>query len=137
VRKRLIVDAERCTGCNSCILECSFVHNKSFSWANSRIQVEKEPERAISTPKVCLQCAEAPCITACSVGALSQDKTSGGIRLDEKRCIGCKACVSACPYEGVFFDEERGIPLICDLCGGEPACVAVCQLPQAIQVVER
>lgn len=131
--KHLIIDAERCTGCNSCMLTCSFAHDNYFSFARSRIQVKKNAERAIFTPKVCIQCDEAPCITSCPVGALSRDETLGTIKLDEEKCIGCKACVSACPYGGIFFDEDNLMPLICDLCGGDPACVKFCRFPEAIK----
>ena len=131
--KQLIIAAERCTGCNSCMLTCSFAHDDYFSLVRSRIQVKKNTERAISTPKVCIQCDEAPCIASCSEGALSRDEILGTIRIDGEKCTGCKKCISACPYGGIFFDEENLVPLICDLCGGNPACIDFCKFPQALR----
>jgi len=133
MNKYLIIDAEKCTGCNSCVLACSFYHFDLFSFAKSRIQVKKDPGKAISKPQVCIQCEEAPCISACPTNALSKDQITGAIRLDKELCIGCRACVTACPYGGVLFDEDDSLPLICDLCDGNPACIEVCQLPQAIR----
>jgi len=118
MQKRLIVDEEKCTGCSSCILACSFGHYDSFSIVKSRIQVLKEAERAISKPWVCIQCEEAPCISSCPVDALSWERDSAAIHLNEAKCIGCKACIAACPFDGIFFYDEHQIPLICDLCGG-------------------
>jgi len=129
----LIVNPEVCTGCNSCVLTCSFTREGYFSFSKSRIQIEKNEERAISIPKVCIQCKDAPCIQACPQKALSKDKDTGAIIVDKDKCTGCKKCVKACPYGGIVFDEEDSIPLICDLCGGKPSCIEVCRFPQAIK----
>jgi Fe-S-cluster-containing hydrogenase component 2 len=134
--KHLIVDPVQCTGCNACILTCSFEHEGVFSLEKTRIQVEKDGERADCTPKVCIQCEGAPCVGSCPVDALSRDKKTGGIRLDREICNGCKECVPACPYEGIGFDETDRLPLICDLCGGDPACVKFCEFPLAIRYDE-
>ncbi len=134
--KRLQIYEDRCTGCTSCQLVCSFAKEEYFSPALSRIMVDVQQEQARFRPRVCIQCAEAPCIETCPVGALSRDEATRAIRLDKGVCIGCRRCVEACPYAGVGFDEEQGLPLICDLCGGEPACVDVCRFPQAIRYAE-
>lgn len=131
--KRLTIDPARCSGCNSCVLTCSFVHEHLYDYSKSRIRVHKDAERAESTPKVCIQCEEAPCVSACPEGALSISPSTGAIQIDGDLCTGCRLCVTACPYEGVGFDEERKLPLICDLCGADPACVAFCQFTQAIR----
>lgn len=133
---RLLVEEERCTGCTSCVLTCSFAKEGFFSFSRSRIRILRDQEFADFRPRVCVQCAEAHCISACPVGALSRDGATGAIVLDERACIGCRKCVEACPYGGVAFDEEREKPLICDLCGGEPACVEVCRFPEAIRYQE-
>jgi len=132
----LVIDADHCTGCGSCMLACSLAKEGKFSLFLSRIQILRNEEIALFTPNVCIQCANAPCITACPVDALSRDATSGVINLNRELCIGCKQCVTACPYGGVQFDHKRNIPLICDLCGSDPACVDACQLPQAISYVQ-
>ena len=50
----------------------------------------------------------------------------GIIVVDEEKCNGCGDCVVECPVGAINFDEERGLPMICDLCGGSPVCVEWC-----------
>lgn len=132
----LVVETDQCTGCRSCMLACSLAKEGVFSLSLSRIQILSNEEIAEFTPKVCVQCSEKPCITACPADALSQDAQTGGIILDRNACIGCQQCVSVCPYSSIHFNQLRNIPLICDLCGGSPACVEACQLPHAIRYVQ-
>ena len=132
----IVINADKCTGCGSCMLACSIAKENKFSLSLSRIQILRDEEIAQFTPHVCIQCADALCVAACPVNALSRDSVSGVIKLDKDVCIGCQQCVSACPYGGVQFDPKRSIPLICDLCEGAPACVEVCKLPQAITYVQ-
>lgn len=132
----IVVETTQCTGCGSCMLACSLAKEGAFSLPLSRIRIIRNEEIAEFTPRVCVQCSDAPCITACPVGALSRNADTGAINLDRDACIGCRQCVTACPYGGVQFDPIRNIPLICDLCGGSPACVEACQLPQAIRYVQ-
>jgi len=129
----LVVDADQCTGCGSCVLACSLAKEGVFSLQLSRIQIIRNEEIADFIPRVCVQCSEAPCIVVCPVNALSRDTQIGAIHLDQETCIGCQQCVDACPYDGVRFDDSRGMPLICDLCGGSPSCVEACRFPLAIR----
>ena len=133
MRKHLVVDPPECTGCDSCMLTCSFEHERSFSIEKARIWVEKDNEWAEFTPRVCIQCNEAPCIASCPVDALSRDERTGATIVDRETCNGCQICVTACPFDGIRFDDTDGVPLICDLCGGDPACVKFCQFPLAIR----
>ena len=68
-------------------------------------------------------------------GNISARCEPGSMRivLDRERCVGCGKCVDACPFDGVSFDQEASLPLICDLCDGDPACVDACALPGAIR----
>ncbi len=137
MRGHLEIDASRCTGCNSCVLTCAFAHEEAFSLSKGRLRINADPISAEYTPRVCVQCDDAACIDSCPTGALSVNWATGAIQLDRAACIGCQACVSACPYSGIFFDEVSRKPLICDLCDGNPQCVAVCQRPQAIRFIDR
>ncbi len=134
---RLVVSAERCTGCNSCVLACSFTHTNEFMHEKSRIQTVRDAEHADVHPRVCVQCREAPCLAACPTLALSRKPKTGAIALDPDLCTGCKLCEAACPYNGIHWDVVSKRPLICDLCGGAPECVLVCQFPKALTAVER
>ena len=133
MQRRLEVDAAQCTGCNSCALTCSFVHDAEFSLDRALIWVDKDAERAACRPRVCIQCREAPCIDSCPDAALSIDGRTGAIRVNQAICSGCQVCVGTCPYGGIGFDEQQGFPVICDLCDGDPACVKFCLFPLAIR----
>jgi len=134
--KKLLVHPESCTGCKSCMLICSFVHTDSFGYKRARLHVMKREERAESTPVICRHCEDAPCIGACPESAISSEPGGGRVQLNEDLCSGCRVCLAACPYDAIFFDEERGVAFKCDLCGGDPECVKVCMLPQALQYGE-
>jgi len=79
----------------------------------------------IDYPIACRRCEKAPCIASCPVNALtmSNEKT---VLVDEKGCIRCGICAEACPFGAIMLHNEGGLPLICDLCGGDPACVKRC-----------
>jgi carbon-monoxide dehydrogenase iron sulfur subunit len=128
-----VIDSDRCTGCNSCVLSCSFVHSSRFTYDESRVTIVRDLARSASSVRVCVQCDDAPCISSCPVDALTREDGSMRIVLDRERCIGCGKCVDSCPFGGVRFDREASLPLICDLCDGDPACVDACALPRAIR----
>jgi Fe-S-cluster-containing hydrogenase component 2 len=63
---------------------------------------------------------------ACPTDALSREAITGAILVRPDDCIVCSDCVDACPFGVVSTHPETGIALICDLCGGHPACVKRC-----------
>jgi Fe-S-cluster-containing dehydrogenase component len=65
-------------------------------------------------------------VAACPTEALFKDETTGAVLLHPDDCIGCSACVDACPFGMAILHLETGLALICDLCGGDPACVKRC-----------
>ena len=132
---RLRVHRERCTGCESCVLTCSFEHEGGFRLAAARIQVERNENDGAFRPRVCIQCDERFCVAACPAGALSISPEHGFIRVDDAACVGCGACVAACPHGGIRWASGRRIPQVCDLCGGDPQCVKTCLKPRAIECV--
>lgn len=134
--KRLQIDRERCTGCESCVLACSFEHGDRFGLHLSRIRVARNEEQASFRPTACIQCDAHPCIESCPVGALSINSKTGAIQVAEETCTGCRTCATVCPFDGIHFSEGIVTPFICDLCGGDPECVRVCRLPQAITYAE-
>ncbi len=142
----LLVDAKKCQGCMSCMLACSLVHHGKISLSLARIQVLQNPFERFPqdlTIAQCRQCVDPECVKVCPVGALHVDGRNGNVRrVDTAKCIGCKACTQACPYDparALWNSEERHAEK-CDLCvdspfwgqkggpGGKQACVEVCAL---------
>jgi Fe-S-cluster-containing hydrogenase component 2 len=115
-------------------MACSVEHTGVNSPSRSRIHVIKWPLEGFELPMLCQQCEEAPCIAVCPKDALSRDATMGRVTLDYDLCIGCKMCVTACPFGGMGIDAVARQVIKCDLCDGNPACVRFCD-PGALEFV--
>lgn len=122
----LTVDAARCTACRACELACSFAKEGHFSPTLSRIRVMQVHDAGVNVPVVCVNCADAPCIPACPVGAVFRDRQVPVVRINEEECIGCGDCIRACPFGAVDRPPGKDVALMCDLCDGAPACAAAC-----------
>ena len=125
--KTLIVDPIKCNGCGDCKTACAEKHTGEKDPARSRIQlINHDIEDGFYLPMTCQQCDDPPCLAVCPHEAIYRDDDLNRVMIDRNRCIGCKMCVSACPFGAMGFDEDRGRAYKCDLCGGDPACVASC-----------
>ncbi len=122
----LEIHAEKCTGCRICENFCSFHHEGAVWPERARITIVAQSDEGPFAPTVCRQCEDAPCAVVCPVGAITLNEHTGAWVVDVEECIGCGDCVEACPYETIFLDEELGVSLKCNLCGGEPECAAMC-----------
>ena len=98
----LQVDHTECAGCTSCMAACSLVHEGKVNLSLARIQIMKDdlaPFPGDITMHQCHQCTDAPCVGVCPTGALSVDAAHGNVRrIDPTKCIGCKTCLTACPF---------------------------------------
>ena len=133
MRKMLLVDIDKCTGCEMCVDICSGSKVGAYSEKASRIRVDRDEIKSVFIPLVCEQCREHPCADICPVGAIRYDESLCIFNINEDTCTGCSACKETCPYHGIFLAE--GIAMKCDLCDGEPRCVSVCY-PKALQYAE-
>jgi Fe-S-cluster-containing hydrogenase component 2 len=109
-------------------------HFGYFDRSKSRIRIIQNEELSEIEIHQCIQCDERSCVEACPTGSLSIHPEYGHIVHAEGTCIQCRKCYKACRHHGVFWDEERNYPLICDLCGGEPECLKPCRLHQALRL---
>jgi Fe-S-cluster-containing hydrogenase component 2 len=132
--KQIVVHQERCTACRECEVACSFEHEGRFVPALSRIRVNDLYEEQFYLPLTCVHCADAPCAQVCPTVAI-QRQPDGQIAVIDARCIGCKMCLLACPFGVMGFHAAKGIAHNCDLCGGDPQCVAFC-VPHALEYAE-
>ena len=126
LRRHLLVRPELCTGCRVCEMICSLKHEAASSPLLSRIRVVKVEEWNYNYPAVCTACAHAPCVRVCPTGACRPATSGVGVRVDEEKCIGCRECLTACPFGAVAIHPQRRKVFICDMCDGDPPCVANC-----------
>jgi len=110
---------------------CAGVNKKNHSIQKSCIKIRTYgglSGKFVET--VCRGCVEAPCTEVCQTGAIAPRK-GGGVKVDAKKCIGCRRCVSSCALGAVDFDEDTNTPLICQHCG---VCARYC--PHGCLVME-
>lgn len=123
----LIFFKRDCMGCHACEVACKQEHGLGAGPRLVRV-IEHAPD---FTPIYCRHCADAPCAKACTVDAISRNGR-GIVLINDDLCIGCKACVEACPFGAMQFDDDGDIAVKCDMClarqaeGKDPACAAVC-----------
>jgi len=126
--KVLVIDYHKCTGCRLCELVCSVVNEGVSNPARSRIRVMKWEAEGLYVPMSCQQCTDAPCVNACPVKALKRDEALNRIVVDYDLCIGCRMCVSVCPFGAMNFDVIDRKVFKCELCGGDPQCARFCEV---------
>ncbi len=133
----LAIDYDKCTGCRLCEMACSLARSEEANPQKSRIRIVKMQEVAnvIPIPVVCMHCENPPCEVICPVGAISTNPSTRARQIDEEKCIGCSACVYACPFGAIAVDRSVGYAFTCSLCDGEPICVKFCPT-DAIQYID-
>ncbi|HJP12870.1 MAG: polysulfide reductase NrfD [Nitrospinota bacterium] len=134
-RYGMAIDLSQCIGCHACTIACKSEHEIPIGvWRCWVKEVEKgyfPDTRREFLPVLCNQCSAAPCRSICPTGALFR-RPDGIVDLDPSWCIGCKACMVACPYDQLFIDPNTNTAEKCNFCsnrleaGLEPACVVVC-----------
>ena len=133
--KVLYIDHDKCTGCRLCELVCAVSHDGISNPARSRIRVMKWEAEGLYVPMTCQQCQDAPCLNVCPVKAISRDEELGRVKVDYDICIGCRSCVSVCPFGAMKFNSVDRRVLKCDVCDGDPQCVRFCDV-KAVDFVE-
>ncbi len=102
----MVIDQSKCTGCNYCTLACQANNdvNPEIQW-NKVTEVGQVGDQKVFLPRPCMHCAKAPCVEVCPVKA-SYYRDDGIVMMDYNKCIGCRYCQVACPYEARFFNWE-------------------------------
>ena len=126
MQRSLSIEPEKCTGCLQCELACSLDNEGVFNPSKSRIRVFKFESEGRFVPYTCTQCAEAWCLKACPVDAISLDPETGAKVVSDALCVGCKICTIACPFGTINYNQDTGKVIKCDLCEGEPECATAC-----------
>ena len=130
-----LIDNRKCIGCHACTVACKAEHDTPIGVNRTWVKyVEKGiyPEtRRTFTVHRCNHCEDAPCVEICPVRSLFT-RADGIVDFNRERCIGCKACMQACPYDALHIDPNTQTSTKCNYCahridrGLEPACVVVC-----------
>jgi formate dehydrogenase iron-sulfur subunit len=155
-RMGVLVDTTTCVGCRNCEWACKEAHNlpsgnlESYE-DRSVFQTKRRPNEnaltvvneyppakysnlPIDVKVQCMHCDHPACVSACIVGAFSKHE-NGSVTWDTTKCIGCRYCMVACPFQVPVFQYNKALePLImkCDFCfertkeGKLPACVEIC-----------
>ena len=138
----MVFDQNKCVGCRDCRVACK--ETNKVPDGNARLMLELqgdkvEGERGYAKNRKyvrvsCQQCKDAPCVTVCPTGAAHRDAKTGIVTMDASKCVGCKYCIVACPYNARFINNETKVAENCDFClhtrlnkGEEPACVSSCK----------
>lgn len=130
-----IIDNRKCIGCHACTTACKSEHEVPVGVNRTWVKYIEEGQfpktsRSFSVMR-CNHCSDAPCVEMCPVTALYK-RDDGIVDFDNSRCIGCKACTMACPYDAIYIDPISDTAAKCNYCshrvdvGLEPACVVVC-----------
>ncbi|HUP15154.1 MAG TPA: 4Fe-4S dicluster domain-containing protein [Acidimicrobiia bacterium] len=130
-----VIDQTRCIGCHACTTACKSENRVPLGVTRTYVKsvdigVWPLARRAFQVTR-CNQCDDAPCVAACPTSAMYR-RADGIVDFDKRICIGCKACIAACPYDAIFINPEDHSAEKCNFCthrldiGLEPACVVVC-----------
>ena len=133
--KVLQINYQKCTGCRLCELVCAVFHDGKSNPARSRIKVMKWESEGLYIPMSCNHCQDAPCVNACPVKAIYRDEELGSVIVDYDICIGCRTCVTVCPFGAMSYNTIDNKVFKCDLCDGDPQCVRFCD-EDAIEYVD-
>ena len=129
------IDLRKCIGCHACTIACKAEHEIPVGvnrcWVKTVEKGSFPDTRRFFFPVLCNQCEEAPCARICPTNALFK-RRDGIVDLHGDSCIGCRACMEACPYDQLFIDPNTHTAEKCNFCANRvenellPACVSVC-----------
>jgi formate dehydrogenase iron-sulfur subunit len=146
-----LIDVSKCTGCRGCQLACKQWNGQPAKQTKNRGTYQNPPDLQWNTWTLirfqelagknglkwlfrkdgCMHCTDAACAKVCPSGALYKTEY-GTVALNRERCIGCKECVSACPFDIPRYDRDTDKITKCDLCFSRieadltPACIKAC-----------
>ena len=143
-QRAILIDTTLCTGCEECIVACKLENHLGKDvprpWkkriddlSSTRYSTFEHKPGGRHVRVQCRHCLEPACVSACLVGAM-QKTPEGAVIYDGDVCMGCRYCMTACPYGIPRYDWEQAVPYVrkCTLCyprikeGKQPACVDAC-----------
>ena len=107
----MVIDLSKCMRCHGCIAACRVEHFLPLGVTWPRLLAWENPAEEMTTfPVRCNHCKDAPCVKVCITGA-SQQREDGIVWVDQDKCVGCRYCIIACPYQNRTFlskDKDTG-----------------------------
>ncbi|NLT95606.1 MAG: 4Fe-4S dicluster domain-containing protein [Clostridia bacterium] len=138
MKKAIILDYSRCSGCGACVVACMDQNDIEVEKGEPafrrvyRIEEGLYPQESIQHLSVaCMHCEDSPCIMGCPTGAIFRHEVTKAVIVNENLCIGCHSCALACPFGIPRYNMEEKMQK-CNFCfervaaGLKPACVKVC-----------
>ena len=141
----VIADPNKCIGCRTCMIACVVAHSEENIFYKNSNDINFNPKLdviktdKVSAPIQCRHCEDAPCARVCTYGAIG--RINNTIKIDDKKCVGCKTCMVTCPIGAIDIAtlnevsddklcfRQKMVANKCDLCIESeegPACVKVC-----------
>jgi len=140
--RAILIDITKCIGCRSCEQACKQIHGfpqqtEAKLSTTAYTVVEERGDRFVR--RMCMHCQDPACASACLVGALKKT-ADGPVTYDAAKCIGCRYCLVACPFNVPKYEWTKLVPFVkkCDMCaarqaqGQPPACVEACPVQASI-----
>ena len=131
--KVMLVDQRLCDGCGLCVVACSLAHTGVVAPERAHIRCGAA-RTGFYAPLTLPPLRDAVLRAACPTKACRLDVKGRRVIIDERLCIGCRACNVACPFGHAHYDTVARVSAKCDYCDGRPECVRVCE-PGAIRYV--
>ncbi len=147
-KQTMMIDLDRCTGCDECLKACATTHQGTPRFVRNGPQFGP-----LLFAHACMHCADPVCMIGCPTGAIARDQDSGVISIDPQTCIGCKTCSESCPYDNIVMiqvrdkqgrsavDRNTQLPILqaskCDMCHAlktGPACQNACPHQALIRI---
>jgi molybdopterin-containing oxidoreductase family iron-sulfur binding subunit len=117
-RYGMVIDTRRCVGCKACVVACK-AENKtppgvSYTVVLDGVLGNRPDNKPLFMTKPCFHCEHPPCVDVCPVAATFKRQQDGIVVVDYDRCIGCRYCITACPYGARYFDYGDNYPAIAE-----------------------
>lgn len=135
-RYAMIFDRKKCIGCNACVVACqqnyAMPAENKLNWVVVEESGEFPDLKIDFTPQLCAHCSNPECVDVCPVEDATFRTEEGYVLVAPENCIGCGACVKACPYGARSMNAENNVAVKCSFCanlvefGGYPICASTC-----------